>query len=236
MRSILQSLTLAAVAALLLVGTHAQAGPVFNTTSGTYKFSGTNFPTNFSDSGLALDGSLKPANGGQLTVREIFTPEGADSEWIQFVISKPSGPTLAGNVNANWSVAFDDITYLQPSSFTGFFLSFTSGGVPDTTINPIGGLGVITNPISGIGNVFGNLFPGNTALFPDLDGAFAFINPFSFLNSGGVNVSQIDGLIVGVRGTRPATPQVPEPTSMALFGLGSLGLGAVMRRHRNAKL
>jgi hypothetical protein len=102
-------------------------------------------------------------------------------------------------------------------------------------INPFGGIGNVNpNPTNIVpGPVYGGtlfppfLPPGTTLDLPNL----IFVNPYSFLSSGGINPNTANDFHAGLHFTavNPVPPpSVPEPTSIALFGVTGVGLlGAI---------
>ena len=103
------------------------------------------------------------------------------------------------------------------------------------TSSIFGGYVVQANPVPGqTGTGFGaSGFSAPLGSGP-LGALGAFINPWSFLNSSGIDSTQVNGYTQALRFTA-TTPAVPEPGTWALtlLGLGAIGLG---RRHALARL
>jgi PEP-CTERM motif len=201
----------------------ARAAAVF-VLGGNYTVTGSNFPSNFGPETVTLDQTTKPIDSGALTVSETITPVNATTAFILFNFATPGGGSLAGDANANWVFAIGNIPIHGSGVLSTPFVYFTANGVPYGPLTAASGFGVITNPITGTGQVldFVGFTPGVVTGSFTLD---VFSNPYTFLNSVGVDTGTADDVHFGAE-----ISLIPEPASMLLAGLGLLGLSAVRRR------
>lgn len=201
----------------------ARAAAVFVLGS-NYSVAGTNFPGNFGPETVTLDQTTKPIDSGALTVSETITPVNASTAFILFNFATPGGGSLAGNANANWAFTIGNIPIHGAGLLSTPFVYFTANGAPYSPLTAASGFGVITNPITGTGQVldFVGFTPGVVTGSFTLD---VFSNPYAFLNSVGVNTSTANDVHFGAE-----ISLIPEPASVLLAGLGLLGLATVRRR------
>lgn len=207
---------------LMLPGQSATAA-VFSV-GDMYSLTGVNFPVDFSTS-VTLDGTTKPLVDG-LTVREVITPVGPGSAWVEFVFES-TGP-LASDFDSLWRIDINDIPVTGPAFRDARFIYWTVDGVavdpivPTTDFNP-----VLPNPIN---PALGPAYVRNdsTGPFASLD-AFVFVDPYSFLAGTGVDPNLANGFHYGVLGTLTT---IPEPSSFALLGLTAAGYCGVRIRRR----
>jgi hypothetical protein len=218
---LLASALTAALGAAMVPSARAAAVYVLG---GTYTVTGTNFPANFGPETVTLDQTTKPIESGALTVSETITPVNATTAFILFNFATPGSGSLAGDANADWGFTIDSIPIHGSGVLSNPFVYFTANGTPYSPLTAASGFGVITNPITGTGQVldFVSFTPVVVA------GSFSlnvFSNPYSFLNSVGVDTGTANDVHFGAE-----ISLVPEPASVLLAGLGLLGLSAVRRR------
>jgi hypothetical protein len=202
----------------------------------TYTVTGTNFVTNYSQN-VTVDGATHSVDNGLLQLTLTTVPDGPNAEWDVFSFTTTGGGPLASNLNANWQLDLTGLTFSEPVFFTGFFAQWTVDGSAVSPISPFGGIDNINPNPTGIvpGPVYGGLFASSLAStsfdLPNL----IFVNPYSFVSSGGINPDTANGFQAGLHFTLE-NPQpvvaVPEPSSIAVFGAVGLGLLCSSPRRR----
>jgi hypothetical protein len=205
------------------VAPSARAAAVF-VLGGSYTVTGANFPSNFGPEAVTLDQTTKPIESGALIVSETITPVNATTALILFNFATSSGGSLAGNANANWTFAIDNIPIHGSGVLSDPFIYFTANGTPYSPLTAASGFGVTTNPITSTGQVLD--FVGFTPVV--VTGSFTlnvFSDPYTFLNSVGVDTGTANDVHFGAE-----ISLIPEPASVLLAGLGLLGVSAVRRR------
>jgi hypothetical protein len=228
--------TLAASALLLLLALAPRADAGLLQVGGTFTVAGLNFPTSFSQV-VPVSTSPSPVNAGQLSLTTTVFPTGPNGEWADFAFSTTNGGPLAGNINASWNIQFFNLPMTQPSFWDGIYFYWTVNGTAVDPIFPFGSIGVAgPNPVNpALGPVFGNLsFPG---VGPDTSitiNPFITIRPYSFVSAGGINPNTANGIHLGIHFDAANPTAVPEPSSLALLGVGGLGVMTWVRRKRGA--
>ena len=102
-------LSAGAVGAAILLAAGSQAHANVFVTGGTYDVTATNFPANFGPTSLTLDGTTKSLGSGLPSVTEIITPVNALTAFIEFDFTTVLGAGLAGDENANFSLAINNV-------------------------------------------------------------------------------------------------------------------------------
>ena len=191
----------AAVGLALFFGRDAGAGLI--QVGSAYTVTGTDFPTDFSQS-VTLDQTTKAINSGQLYLTETITPDGSNAEWVEFnFLRGPNAPSrgLAGNLNSFWSVEISNLLFNQPVNFDQGFIDWTRDGAAFPSITSIGpanyGFAVEPNPINpGRGSVFSLpsvILPTRADAFTPLDVSVAFSTYMNELSNHGVDPAGADG-------------------------------------------
>jgi hypothetical protein len=180
----------------------------------SYEVTGTGTPTDF-DEMTTFDQTTKSIDGGALTIKETVTPVAGGGQWVDFFVQGgANGGPIEASPSDNYSFVINHIKIDAPAILTTPFLLFTAGGTPiDSGLSPGSGFGVMTNPMTGSGQVID--FVGFTPFLVTTEfGLNYFSNPFSFLFSLGVPDS-----VNGFHFAALLAP-VPEPSSLALAGVG----------------
>ncbi|MFO0957165.1 MAG: PEP-CTERM sorting domain-containing protein [Isosphaeraceae bacterium] len=190
---------------------------------GTYQLELTNAPvTATTTQTLNLVANKTVASNLMLT--EKIYQDGPNAQWVEFNFRTIDGGPLAGNFNAGWQTYIRSIDLTGPGRFTDFYVYFSHDGTPFSPLNPFFGVPIApipTNPSLGpawVGSI-PNPQPQTTI---DL---FTQVSPYSFLANSGVNINTANSYTIAGR-----VAAVPEPSSVALTGLGLAGLGLLGRR------
>jgi hypothetical protein len=221
-----------------LMMSSAWAGPLF-VPGGTFTVVGGNTPDSFSQTVTLAPGTTALDNGAlNLTISIVPVGDAAQDEWVVFKYQTTNGSQLS-QPGQNWSLSQNGLPAAVPGNFVGDFtqfLDFTGASFNQT--NHIFNQPLIANPVpGGTGNGEGTL--GFASQFPtgpvfDL-GAFA--DPFSIVTDADAGVvigkNPVFGFVQALE-FAPQTPvsAVPEPASMAVLGVGLLGMMAARRRRR----
>lgn len=240
------ALLVAALPAPALADPITITGDTANSTSNLGNFTATLVytPTSATQATLSvmnLDNTSPLANGGFITAFVFNNPNNLISGVNLMVTGNPNfsllgGPTFNNTINAQPFGDFDIGVTTDPTPNNNS--SFEGGG------NPNRGIGVNAAPVT-----FNFLLTGtmlntldessflNTFSNPrgdDLAQA-AFVVRFRGFNDGGSD--KAPGIAVGGGGGGGGGNGgvIPEPTSLALWGLGTLGVAAYLRRRRAAR-
>jgi hypothetical protein len=168
-------------------------------------------------------------------------PDGPNAEWDVFSFSTTGGGPLASNFGARWQLDLTSLPFNQSVFFDGFFAQWTVNGSAVSPISNIGGIDNINpNPTSIVpGPVYGGLFPPFLPAATSFDlPNLIFVSPCSFVSAGGIDPNTANDFHAGLHfsAANPQEVVVPDPSSIALFGLAGLGLlgWAWQRRKRVA--
>src|SRR5437764_7343917 len=105
-----------------------------------------------------FDGTTKLIDGGALTIKETVTPAAGGSQWVDFFVQGARGGPIDASVSTDFLFAINLIKIDAPAILLSGFLLFTGDGDPiDSGLSPAGVYTVETNPMTGVGEVFGFL-------------------------------------------------------------------------------
>jgi hypothetical protein len=198
----------------------------------SYNVSGTNFVTSYGPQAVTLDQTPKLVDGGLVRLTETITPTPADGgEWLLLKFQTVSGGPLAANQNSTFDFAINHLLMNQPALEDQIFFYWNVNGAAVNPLFPFGGINrVAPNPIdASLGPTYDFLVSPPFGPASQFDyTSLAFVSPYSFVSAGGINPNTANGFTYGAHFT-----PVPEPGSMALVGLGGMGLVANLWRRRS---
>lgn len=186
------SIVSAFFAALSLFSSAARASII--PTDSTYTIQGVNAPDNFGPTDLIFNGTAAPVDGGALEATAFQVPDGSGGEWDVFSVSTAQGGSLAGNIDAYWSLGwgFDVAT---PALWDATAIWWTDDGVAFDPIYAFSGVCCpATNPVNpSWGEAYYNTFtPDPLSGFVTFNPT-VYVTPYNFITDGGIDPSTANG-------------------------------------------
>jgi hypothetical protein len=172
-------------------------------------------------------------DGGALSLYETQVSTGPNGEWDVWHLSTTSGGSLAGNINGDWSIVMD-YELSQAVDFDAVADQWTVNGTPVSPLSSIGSICCATssNPILPGEAFYASGFSGALDAGVQSNWQQVFVDPYSFVSSGGVDPNAANGFNFALHFTLQNPVETPEPASLALLGAGLFGLGALRwRKH-----
>jgi uncharacterized protein (TIGR03437 family) len=194
------------------------SGPGIIPIGSALTFGGTNAPDTYS---AATTFSSTPVlvDNGAVKIWQEQTPTGPSGEWDVFYMQTVSGGPLANNINANWNIIID-YTLSQAAVFDQVVNQWLVNGTP---VSPItNGIGSIccastTNPILPGPAYYGSGFAGDLPAGVQTNWQQIYVQPYSYVQSGGINPSTANEFIFALHFTLQS-PVVTGVISASAFG------------------
>lgn len=202
----------------------------------TLTIGGTNLPgacTDTTCSGTVTFSSTPVLiDGGAISIFETQTATAGGGEWDVWHLSTTSGGSLAGDVNGDWVIAMD-YTLSQAVNFEAVVNQWTVNGTPVSPLSNFGGICCATasnsSPVTGEA-YFNSGFTVPLAAGVQSSWQQIFVDPYSFVSSGGIDASSANGYNFGLYFTPQVSTSTPEPSSLLLLGTGLLAFAPFIRR------
>ena len=221
--AVLLGLTVSAQASIIPIGS-------------SYTLIATNAPGTYT-ANTTFGGSVS-VDGGAATLTMSQVATGANGEWDIWKLTTTSGGPIASNTGANWDIT-QDYVLSQNVKFDAVVDQWSVNGTPVTPTGSIGGIccAVSNNPATGGGAFYKSGFSGPISAGTVTNWNQIFVNPYSFVSSGGIDASTANGFTWALHFTLQSP--VPEPGDLAILLVALAGLGAVKagrsrRNHRGA--
>lgn len=189
-------------------------------------FGGTNSPDTYSAT-TTFSSTPVLVDNGAVKIWQVQTATGPTSEWDVFYMQTTNGGPLAGNINANWNILIN-YTLTAPVYFDQVVQQWQVNGAP---VSPLtNGIGSIccastSNPVLPGPAYYNSGFssPIPAGLFSNSDGGNLwqqiFVDPYSYVTSGGINPSTANGFVFGLHFTK----QTPMPAITNVISASAYG-------------
>ena len=165
-------------------------------------FSGTNAPDTYS-AVTTFGPTPVLVDNGALKIWQQQVATGPNGEWDVFYMQTTGGGPVAGNTNANWNIVID-YTLSRPAYFDGVVNQWLVNGTPVSPLtNGIGTLccALPTNPILPGDAYYASGFSSALDAGDHPNWQQIFVDPYSYVASGGINPSTANEFIFALHFT-----------------------------------
>jgi len=186
----------------------------------TLTYGGTNAPDTYSAT-TAFSSTPVLVDNGAVKIWQTQTPTGTTGEWDVFYMQTVNGGPVAGNTGANWNIVIG-YTLTAPVNFDAVVQQWLVNG---TAVGPLtNGIGSIccaamSNPILPGWSYYNSGFTAPLPAGPQNDWQQIYVDPYSFVTSGGINPNTANGFVFALHFTfQAALPNVQAAVSASAFG------------------
>ena len=197
----------------------AQSGPGIIPIGSPLTFGGTNTPDTFS-ANVTFSSTPVIVDNGAVKIWQEQVPTGSNGEWDIFHLQTVNGGSLAGNVNANWSIVMN-YTLSAAVYFDQVATQFAFNGTPFSPLQNFSSIccATATNPILPGWAWYNSGFQSALPAGVQMNWQEIFGNPYNIFSQGGVNVNTANQLTFALHFTlQPSPPTVSKVISAGQFG------------------